>query len=118
MKRIAETLGVARSNLVERAGGKRRIGRKAAHDLPPRRKPLTFLIALPTYRRIRRPARASSMDTGITLTPRAAERIKGGNELHERIDIPTDYAVACLHPLNGRQRQPGRFRELALVYPE
>ena len=41
---------------------------------------------------------------------------RAANELHERIDIAPDHAVTCFHPLDGRQRKPGRFGELPLVY--
>jgi len=47
-----------------------------------------------------------------------AERIEGRDEFHQRIDIAPDHAIACFHPLDGRQRKPGRLRQLALVYPE
>ena len=47
-----------------------------------------------------------------------AERIEGGDELHQRIDVAADHALARFHALDGRQRQPGRFSELALINAE
>ena len=44
--------------------------------------------------------------------------VERGDELHQRIDIAADHAVARLHALDGRQRQPGRFSKLALVDAE
>jgi len=41
--------------------------------------------------------------------------LQSRNQLHERIDIAADHAVARLHALDGRQRQAGQFGELALV---
>ena len=41
--------------------------------------------------------------------------VQGPDQLHQRIDIASDDAIAGLHPLNGRHRQGAKFGELALV---
>jgi hypothetical protein len=41
--------------------------------------------------------------------------LKRGNQLHERIDVGPDDAVACLHALNGRNRKICEFGGLTLI---
>jgi hypothetical protein len=41
--------------------------------------------------------------------------IQGGHELRERIDVAANDAVACLHALNGRERQSSELGQLSLV---
>ena len=54
---------------------------------------------------------------GVVGNQLDAERIERSDELHQRIDIAADDAFACLHALDGRQRQPGRFGELRWSMP-
>src|SRR6266571_982262 len=44
-----------------------------------------------------------------------AAGVKRCHQLHQRIDIAADHAVARLHSLDGRERQAGQLGELALV---
>jgi len=43
------------------------------------------------------------------------QRLERSNKLHQRIDIAPDNALARLHALDRRQRQPGRFSKPALI---
>ena len=47
-----------------------------------------------------------------------AQRFEGADELHQRIHVAADHILARFHALDGRQRQPGRFGELALINAE
>jgi hypothetical protein len=47
-----------------------------------------------------------------------AGRAERAGELHQRIDVTADDAVACFHALDGRDRQAGRLGQLALVDAE
>jgi len=47
-----------------------------------------------------------------------AERIERRDELHQRIHVAANHAFTGLHALDGRQRKPSGFSELALVYPD
>src|SRR5436309_7225182 len=40
------------------------------------------------------------------------------DELHQRIHIAANHALACLHPLNGGERQPTGFCQRALVHSD
>ena len=44
-----------------------------------------------------------------------AEMIKRRNQLHQRIDIAPDHALARFHALNGWKRKPSLLGQLALV---
>jgi hypothetical protein len=47
-----------------------------------------------------------------------AERLERPNELHQRIDVAANDAVAGFHALDGRQRQSSRFSERPLIDTE
>ena len=47
-----------------------------------------------------------------------ASGIQRADQLHERIDVAANDAVACLHPLNRGQRKAGHLGQFALVDTE
>ena len=44
--------------------------------------------------------------------------VERADQLHQRIDVAADHAVARLHALDGRHRQAGQLGQLALVDAE
>src|SRR5581483_3987188 len=47
-----------------------------------------------------------------------ARRVERLDQLHERIDIAADDAVACFHALDRGQRESGHLGQLALINSE
>ena len=60
-------------------------------------------------------AAALTASSAISSMPAA---LSAADQLHQRIDIAADHAVARFHALDRRDRQAREFRELALVDPE
>jgi hypothetical protein len=47
-----------------------------------------------------------------------AGSIEGANQFHQRIHIPTDDILARLHPLDRRDGQAAKLRQLTLIDPD
>lgn len=47
-----------------------------------------------------------------------ASCVKGADQLHQRVDIPSDQPFAAFHALDGRHREPRKGRQSALVDAE
>src|SRR5216683_6275730 len=72
--------------------------------------------------------RPDRSDQAYATTAALADRIfidelnPGGtqsiDQLHKRVDIAADDAIARFHPLDGRDRQPGEFSKLPLIDPQ
>src|SRR6185295_14067311 len=60
-------------------------------------------------------AAAAGGALGDELDPGGVER---SHQLHQRIDVAANGAVARLHALDRRQRKPARFRQRLLIHAE
>jgi hypothetical protein len=62
-----------------------------------------------------RPPEWLAASAGMSSMPSAS---RAPTSFHQRIHVAADHTLACFHALDGRQRQPGRFSELALINAE
>ncbi|MCY1296896.1 hypothetical protein D9M70_463110 [compost metagenome] len=62
---------------------------------------------------------ATTVSAGRSLVDQLdASGIQCGQQPHQRVHVAADNIGACLHALDGRDRDPGQFSQLALVDPE
>src|SRR5207237_716050 len=72
-------------------------------------------LALPAPRRLEAHAAAAGLARRAFVDELDARALERGDQLHQRLDVAADHAVARLHALDGGQREARRLGERRLV---